>query len=106
LSFCCCPFLKKLLLLLLCLSLQERDSTTSDLTKGEPMFCFETAVKLFFWSCLVYDYEEVCPHCVPVCQQSLYKAASPMVGLAQSNSVTVMGPSLNHMGGHYTHQMV
>jgi len=21
----------------------------------EPMFCFETAIKLFFWSCLVYE---------------------------------------------------
>ena len=25
----------------------------------EPMFCFELAIKLFYWSCLVYQYEEV-----------------------------------------------
>ncbi|KAK9866093.1 hypothetical protein WJX84_001319 [Apatococcus fuscideae] len=24
----------------------------------EPMFCFELAIKLFYWSCLVYQYEE------------------------------------------------
>ena len=26
--------------------------------QGEPMFCFGTAVKLFYWSHLVYDIDE------------------------------------------------
>jgi hypothetical protein len=30
----------------------------SDLSK-EPMFCFETAMNMLYWSALVYDYEEV-----------------------------------------------
>lgn len=27
--------------------------------KKEPMFCFETAMNMLYWSALVYDYEEV-----------------------------------------------
>ena len=26
---------------------------------SEPIFCFELAIRLFYWSCLVYTYEEV-----------------------------------------------
>ena len=32
--------------------------TKSNLKK-EPMFCFETAMNMLYWSALVYDYEEV-----------------------------------------------
>lgn len=43
------------------------------LLRDEPMFCFETAVKLLYWAGFVYEHEEVrCfdtqrqerPHCV------------------------------------------
>ena len=27
---------------------------------AQPMFCFETAVKMWYWSALVYDYQQVC----------------------------------------------
>ncbi len=27
--------------------------------RREPMFCFETAMNMLYWSALVYDYEEV-----------------------------------------------
>lgn len=37
-------------------------SSTSDKTiAAEPMFCFETAMKAFYWSGLVYDTAEACP---------------------------------------------
>ena len=30
---------------------------------GEPMFCFETAVKMLYWCTLAYEYQEVsCVH--------------------------------------------
>lgn len=35
------------------------ESSTSFCMDCEPMFCFETCVKLVYWSFLVYDYEEV-----------------------------------------------
>ncbi|GBF87966.1 hypothetical protein Rsub_00678 [Raphidocelis subcapitata] len=35
--------------------IEAREAATGGRTKGEPMFCFETAVKLFFWSCLAYE---------------------------------------------------
>jgi hypothetical protein len=39
---------------------QARNAAAKGRLDREPMFCFETAVKLFFWSCLVYeDYEGV-----------------------------------------------
>jgi hypothetical protein len=34
---------------------QERDTAAGGRTRNEPMFCFETAAKLFFWSCLTYE---------------------------------------------------
>jgi hypothetical protein len=47
-----------------CAATQERDAATFGLSKGQPMFCFETGVKLFYWSCFVYDYQEVrARHC-------------------------------------------
>ena len=30
---------------------------------SEPIFCFELAIRLFYWSCLVYTYEEA--RCAP-----------------------------------------
>jgi len=30
------------------------------LLEDEPMFCFETAVKLLYWSGFVYEHEEAC----------------------------------------------
>jgi hypothetical protein len=45
--------------LLFIAAMQERDAATFGLSKGQPMFCFETGVKLFYWSCFVYDYQEV-----------------------------------------------
>lgn len=41
---------------------EERCKILAQLAPGldeEPMFCFETALKLFYWSCLCYEYEEV-----------------------------------------------
>lgn len=32
---------------------------------SEPIFCFELAIRLFYWSCLVYTYEEASPAPVP-----------------------------------------
>ena len=32
---------------------------TNDGLSKEPMFCFETAMNMLYWSALVYDYEEV-----------------------------------------------
>ena len=26
----------------------------------QPMFCFETMMKLLYWSCFVYDHKKVC----------------------------------------------
>lgn len=37
--------------------------TISTTLQHEPMFCFGTAVKLFYWSHLVYDIKEVLPAC-------------------------------------------
>ncbi|KIY96518.1 hypothetical protein MNEG_11444 [Monoraphidium neglectum] len=34
---------------------EERDTAAGGRTRNEPMFCFETAAKLFFWSCLTYE---------------------------------------------------
>lgn len=31
------------------------------LLEQEPLFCFETAVKLLYWCGFVYEYDEVCP---------------------------------------------
>ena len=28
----------------------------------QPMFCFETMMKLLYWSCFVYDHMRVCTH--------------------------------------------
>ena len=41
--------------------IQKRNALPADETmlEGEPMFCFETAVKLLYWSGFVYDYDEV-----------------------------------------------
>jgi hypothetical protein len=47
-----------LLLLLLLLLHQLRNTILAGAVQRldkEPMFCFETAIKLFFWSCLVYE---------------------------------------------------
>ncbi len=30
---------------------------------SEPMFCFETAIKCFYWGCLTYDFDEVRASC-------------------------------------------
>ena len=30
------------------------------LLSAEPMFCFETAVKMLYWSAFVYELDEVC----------------------------------------------
>ena len=42
--------------------IKKRNALPDDETmlEGEPMFCFETAVKLLYWSGFVYDYDEVC----------------------------------------------
>ncbi len=29
----------------------------------QPMLCFETMLKMWYWSCLVYDYQRVRPAC-------------------------------------------
>ena len=48
----------------LCARMSTADSlcaeACSDLQR-QPLFCFETAMNMLYWSCLVYDYEEVCP---------------------------------------------
>ncbi|KAF6262015.1 hypothetical protein COO60DRAFT_1699568 [Scenedesmus sp. NREL 46B-D3] len=39
-------------------TIKARNSTAHGRLEREPMFCFESAIKLFFWSCLLYeDYE-------------------------------------------------
>lgn len=41
-------------------TISTRNAAAGGRLDKEPMFCFETAIKLFFWSCLVYeDYEGV-----------------------------------------------
>lgn len=41
-------------------AVQARNAAAGGRLDGEPMFCFESAIKLFFWSCLLYeDYEGV-----------------------------------------------
>lgn len=46
---------------------QARSNACRGRLAKEPMFCFESAIKLFFWSCLMYeDYEGVCPCVCPV----------------------------------------
>jgi hypothetical protein len=38
---------------------QARNAAAHGRLDREPMFCFESAIKLFFWSCLVYeDYKD------------------------------------------------
>ena len=41
--------------------LARRNSIPKDSTllRDEPMFCFETAVKMLYWSAFVYELEEV-----------------------------------------------
>lgn len=46
--------------------LAQRGSVAGSIStslQNEPMFCFGTAVKLFYWSHLVYDIKEVCCTC-------------------------------------------
>lgn len=41
-------------------TISRRNAAARGRLDKEPMFCFETAIKLFFWSCLMYeDYEGV-----------------------------------------------
>ena len=55
--------------------IEKRNALPKDpiLLRDEPMFCFETAVKLLYWAGFVYEHEEVrhldtqrhkTPHCV------------------------------------------
>lgn len=39
---------------------RERDGPKGRQLAKEPMFCFETAMNMFYWSALVYEYQEVC----------------------------------------------
>lgn len=44
------------------LSIRSSSGVCPDMNAGlskEPMFCFETAMNMLYWSALVYDYEEV-----------------------------------------------
>ena len=41
---------------------QEQDQQAHDVQdelEAEPMFCFETAINMLYWSALVYDCDEV-----------------------------------------------
>ena len=41
------------------LSTRNHTSGSNDGIKSQPMFCFETAMKAFYWSGLVYDSDQV-----------------------------------------------
>ena len=44
--------------------LQTRNQQLAELGQDawlEPMFTFETAIKTFYFSALIYEYQEVCP---------------------------------------------
>ena len=46
--------------------ISKRNALPQDeaLLEKEPMFCFETAVKLLYWSAFVYEHGEVSSSCV------------------------------------------
>lgn len=39
----------------------------------QPMFCFETMMKLLYWSCFVYDQKKVCAN---ICKRSLHSCSN------------------------------
>ena len=39
--------------------IKARNEKASNFVSEQPMFCFETAIKLFYWSNVVYAYKEV-----------------------------------------------
>ena len=41
------------------LAVRNATSTSDETIAAEPMFCFETAMKAFYWSGLVYDTDQV-----------------------------------------------
>ncbi len=40
---------------------RDKDGPQGRQLAKEPMFCFEFAMNMLYWSALVYDYGEVCP---------------------------------------------
>ena len=47
-------------------NLRLTSAALHDLNK-EPMFCFESAIKLYYYSHIIYQYHKVCGHCEAGC---------------------------------------
>lgn len=68
-------------------SLVRRNSIPKDSTllRDEPMFCFETAVKMLYWSAFVYEHEEV-QLCIDVLQWYTDCACTVVIMIWQTSS--------------------
>jgi len=45
----------------------------------QPIFCFATMMKMWYWSCLVYDYKRVRPACIFAVLVSIASHAATLV---------------------------
>ena len=54
----------------------------------QPLFCYETMLKLLYWSCLVYDHDRVCC-CEAMCCVGRGGKAERRVGGGQSSLLTI-----------------
>ena len=51
------------------------------LLEQEPLFCFETAVKLLYWCGFAYEYDEVGLACMSACHAMLCCVSSQLYSL-------------------------
>ena len=56
-------------------------SQNRQLLEQEPLFCFETAVKLLYWCGFAYEYDEVGLACMSACHAMLCCVSSQLYSL-------------------------
>lgn len=76
---------------------KKRNALPKDptLLRDEPMFCFETAVKLLYWAGFVYEHEEVGPFSDTWCQSKAQCVSSDNM-VMPANQANLYTPLQHH----------